>query len=113
MPILLNIYLMHISFVKKKKKSIWIGYIAVTWGVLSRYNDKQSLWERYFLFKNTNKWWWLQFAYDKKQLQTQRVKLFSFGHTEKTTKQNNKNPDSYLKNYVGHNANSFLIVYIK
>jgi hypothetical protein len=31
MAILLNIYLMHISFVKKKKV-ILIGYIAVTWG---------------------------------------------------------------------------------
>jgi hypothetical protein len=40
MPILLNIYLMHISFVKK---GILIGYIAVTWGVLPRYNDKHSI----------------------------------------------------------------------
>ena len=33
MAILLNIYLMHISFVKKKV--ILIGYIAVTWGVFT------------------------------------------------------------------------------
>ena len=34
----------------------------------------------------------------------------SFGHTKKTTKQNNKNPDSCLrdmKNLVGQNANNF------
>ena len=49
MPILLNIYilnalyiyLMQISFVKKK--GILIGYIAVTWGALPRYNDQQSI----------------------------------------------------------------------
>ena len=40
MPILLNIYLMHISFAKK---GILVGHIAVTWGVLPRYNDKQSI----------------------------------------------------------------------
>ena len=51
---LLNIYLMHISFAQK---GILVGYIAVTWGVLPRYNDKQSIWESYVPFKNTNKWW--------------------------------------------------------
>jgi len=59
MSVLLNIYLMHISFAKK---GILIGYIAVTWGVLTRYNDKQSIWESYFPFKNTNTWWRLKIA---------------------------------------------------
>ena len=36
MSVLLNIYLMYIRFAKN---GILIGYIAVTWGVLPRYND--------------------------------------------------------------------------
>jgi hypothetical protein len=85
---------MHISFAKK---GIIIGYIAVTWGALPRYNEQQSIWESYFPFKNTNKWWRLKIAYHSKQWQTQRVKLFLFGHTKKTTKQNNKNPYHCLR----------------
>ena len=37
----------------------------------------------------------------KKKWQTQRVKLFLFGHTMKTTKQNDKNPDKTEGLWIG------------
>ena len=44
MPILLNIYILNAyQFCKKKKEGILIGYIAVTWDALPRYNDQQCI----------------------------------------------------------------------
>ena len=70
-------------------------------GCFTTYNDKQFICESYVSFKNTNKWWRLQIAYDNKKWQTQRVKLFLFGHTMKTTKQNDKNLDKTEGLWIG------------